>query len=191
MIKAFISEVGGGRTMCSIAECAAQEGRKIAYISTEISDKKVLERVKAFGPKFDKFVVFHKPIGEYGETANSLYKKIQMLSEEFDLICIDSPHLFKNFSLEKLNEVCFNSAMSSCTELWITMQAQKNFGSHSIPMLSAATVKKIEELNPVLKIKQISRRVENSLIPGVSLIEAIDLENKEVKTYNLTNLLNK
>ena len=184
MIKAFISKTGGGRTMCAIAECASQKDKKVAFVSLEISQNEIIKRVSKFNPVCEKFTAFSI---SSGITALNFYKKIKSIVEEYDLICIDSPQLIKCFDMHVLNNICFDNFTNQCQEMWITMQASTKFGDLSVSEIGAMTIKKTEEQFECLQIKQICRRINHSLVSG-NFIEAVDLETKEVKTYNLSNL---
>ena len=180
MIKAFISKVAEGRSMCAIAECAAQTNKKVAFISTEMPEEKIVKRFDVFKPKCSELLI--KYIPAYVNSVAELYKRVERFSEEFDLICIDSPHIFKTLNLHKLHDACFGSLMNQCEDLWITIQTN---GGPANP--SAADIRDAEK-QKILKVKQVCRKVEHPLIAGTSLIEAVDLETKEVKTYNLSNI---
>jgi hypothetical protein len=179
MIKAFISKVAEGRTLCAIAECALQKNKKVAFISTELSTKKILERFQLFKPQCEKLTVFYIPL--VVSTAG-FYKKLEQLSEEYEIICIDLAVSPKKLDLQKLNDSCFHSFMNQCQELWITAQLQ------NVPKVDKVLLEKTQKENELIQVKQICRKIEHPFISGVSLIEAVDLETKEIKTYNLTNL---
>ena len=178
MIKAFISKVGEGRTLCAIAECAAQKNKKVLFITTEVPEHTILQRLKVFEPKCEKLVVKFFPITQ---TMAGFYKLIEKSSEEYDVICIDLAVTPKSLDLQKLNDTCFNSFMNQCQELWVTVQANR-----TLDMSNQALIKK-SEIENLLMIKQICRKINHPLIGGW-FHEAIDLETKEVKTYNFSKL---
>lgn len=180
MIKAFISKVGEGRTMCAIAECAAQKNKKVVFITTEIPENKIAERFRAFEPKCEKLLIKYFPITH---SIAGFYKLIEKYSEEYDVICIDMDVSPRGLDLQKLNDTCFNSFTNQCQELWITVQANR-----TLDMANQSLIKK-SEIEKLLMIKQICRKINHPLIGGW-FHEAIDLEKKEVKTYNFSKLFN-
>lgn len=182
MIKAFISKNAGGKTLCSIAECSAQENKKVAFITTEAPEKDILDRFRMFNPVTKKLLVV------MSTSLANLYKKVETLSEDFDVICIDTPHIFPNLDLKKLNELCFGNAMNQCEELWITIQANRTIDLVDRAHASESKVIKNSEIKKILKIKQICESVNSEFIPGNRFIRANDLETQEVKTYNLTKI---
>lgn len=179
MIKAFISKVGEGRTLCAIAECAAQKNKKVVFITTEIHEHKIVKSFDLFKPGCEKLVIKFFPITQ---STVGFYKLIEKYSEEYEVICIDLAISPKSLDLQKLNDSCFKSFMNPCEELWVTVQANRdlNMADHKL-------VKKSEKKN-LLSIKQICESIQSPLLPGEKLIRAIDLETKEVKIYNINNL---
>ncbi len=180
MIKAFISRVGEGKTTCAIAECLAQENKRVAFITTELSTRQILNKAKAFENKSKSFVVFDMPASAM--TPLNFYKKVQKMSEEFDVIYIDCLHFAKGVNLQKLNDSCFGNFMNQCTELWIGMQANREIVWNDLNLV------KQTEIEGLLSIKKICRKIKNNFFPNNVLIEAIDLETRETKIYNFTNL---
>ena len=180
MIKAFIAQVGGGRTLCSVAECLAQKDKKIAYVSCETSVNKIIKFADGFESKCKNFTIFS---GHFSNPAQ-LYKKLEMLSEEYDLICIDALYVYKNIDYKKIEEICLDNIMNQCQEVWVTMQAKINF----IPTLSLENIEEREKKMGNIKIKQLCQKIESRLMPDSVLVQSIDLETKEVKIHNLTNI---
>lgn len=178
MIKAFISKVAEGRTMCAIAECAAQKNKKVVFITTEIPENKIVERFDAFEPKCEKLLIKNFPIAH---SIAGFYKLIEKYSEEYDVICIDLSVSPKSLDLQRLNDACFNTFMNQCQELWVTVQANR-----TLDMTNHSLIKK-SEIKDLLTIKQICRKINHPLISGW-FTEAVDLETKEVKTYNFSKL---
>ncbi len=184
MIKAFISQAAQGKSISLILEAASQENKKVAFISFEMSANFILKRLESIQNKTHSFVIY---VPNTKERLNTwLYKRIEKLSEEFDLICIDGVEVVPNLDLKKLNDVCFGNFMNQCTELWISKQTyNKSFVENYL--LDIKKVKEFEEKN-LLTIKQVCRKIDNTLIKNASFIEAVDLEKNEIKTYNLSNL---
>jgi hypothetical protein len=179
MIKAFISKVSEGRTMCAIAECAAQKNKKVVFITTEIPENKIAERFDAFEPKCEKLIIKFFPIAH---SIAGFYKLIEKYSEEYDVICIDLAVSPEDLDLQKLNDACFSTFTNQCQELWITVQANR-----TIDMTNLYLIKK-SEIENLLTIKQICRKMNHPRVSGW-FIESVDLETKDVKMYNLSKLL--
>lgn len=181
MIKAFVSQVGQGRTLCSVSECVSQVGKKVAYISCETSEKDIMKFAKAFEVKCSKFTVFRVPTG----AASNLYEKVKKLKDEYDIICIDAAYVFPRVSFKKLEEICFDSFFNNCEQLWVTLQLQKEISGYTEKsVLKAFKNSDFENI----KIKKVCRIVDNPFMPGVKFVQAIDLETKEINNYNLNKL---
>ena len=189
MIKEFISRTGGGKSAALLFEAARQKGKKVAFISLEMTAKHVIQRLQYITVTAEKLIVFN-PDGEYRNLSIWLQKKIEKLIEEFDIICVDAVDIVPNLDLKNLNNICFGNIMNQCDDLWIS----RNIAKPIFPSLhSEATIDRItaytDKLPDYVSLKQIVRRIEHPLLPEVALVEAIDFENKEVKMYNMSNLL--
>lgn len=180
MIKGFISKPGGGKSLCLMAEAAVQENKKVAFISLEMDEKTIRKRLDAIRPKTKEFNIYTP--GSFSSLENWLCKKVSKLSDEVDLICVDAVDMTPKLSLEKLHKACFGDFMSQCSELWVSM--------HYKPFADALTIPAVRNAeDEYFKVKQISIRTQHNLLPGINLIEAVDLETNEIKTYNISNLL--
>lgn len=180
MIKGFISKTGNGKSLSLLIEAAAQENKKVAFISLEMDEQTILKRLESLKSKTKEFNIYTP--NSFSNLDSWICKKLEKLSDEVDLICIDAVDNADNLTFEKLHSVCFGNFMNQCNELWVSLHIKKNLTENS------CLVSEKHISNEIFKVKQISRKIENNLLPGVKFIEAVDLENNEVKTYNLSNI---
>ncbi len=183
MIKGFISKPGHGKSLCLMVEAAAQENKKVAFISLEMDEKTIRKRLDAIRLKTKEFNIYTP--GSFSNLENWLCKKVEKLSDEVDLICIDSVDISPKLNLEKLHKACFGNFMSQCDNLWVSRHAL-----NSIPRTNEFTLVSVQNTqDEFFTVKQICRKIQHNLLPSFSLIEAVDLETNEIKTYNISNLL--
>lgn len=202
MIKSFIGKSGGGKSLCMLAEAVSQKDKKVAFISLEVDMPFLLKRLSQLPVNSNSLLLFNPPLEKTKTLSNWIFDKIKDLKSQVDIICIDnvdcvpldgfSLHKFQvlNLFFKQINELLSDSSV----ELWISkgvnikMDFSKNFVQEKKDYLTDLTCVSSFEVEDLIKVKQVCRKVENDLLKDVVLIEAIDLETKEVKTYNLTNL---
>jgi len=194
MIETFISKSGQGKTGCMLIEAAKQTGKNVAFISLEMPAGEIMRRLKCINPTTNSFKVF-TPRGDNKNLNEWLIEKLNSLSDEFDIICIDGVDccasskysIFKKEDFEKINHVCFKNSMSPCESLWVSKSFYQKLEFDNDYILNPKSIESFE-IEGLIKVKQVCRRFEHSLLPEVNLIEAIDLITKEVKTYNFSNI---
>lgn len=184
MIKTFISKTGGGKSLCLMLEAAKQSGKDVAFISLEMSAETIKKRIGLIGTDAKSFNIITPTESNYKNLGLWLNKKIETLCQEVDVICVDAIDLIPGFNVEKLDNICFGSMMNQCEELWASMNVCRE-----IKGFSKSVIEKTDGQSEFIKVKQICSRVEHPLMPGVFLIESVDLEKKEIKYHNASNLL--
>ena len=197
MVETFISHTGSGKSGCMLIESAKQTGKNVAFISLEISVKEIMSRLVHINPTANSFRVFAPRVDE--KTLSSwLVKKIAQLAEDFDIICVDAvDSVFfdagdikssgQSKFIEKINNACFNGFMTQCESLWVSKNVYRKMEFDEDYIVDAKAIESFE-IPGLIKVKQVCRRVEHPLLPGVFSIEAVDLVTKEVKTYNFSKL---
>lgn len=184
MIKEFISEVNGGKSLALLSQVAeaAKSGKKVVLMTLEVPAETFAKRLAKFGVTGGVTII--EPNSNVGYSGKWFFSKIMELASGFEVVAVDSVDVFlKKGDFERLDEVCFGSFMNTCNELWVTRQAMRN----SMEKITKADIKKREE-GGLFKVKQIVRRSNNEMFPEDSFIEVIDLENHEIKYHNLSNI---
>lgn len=193
MVETFISKSGEGKSACILIEAAKQKDKSVAFISFEMTTQEIMRRLDCINPTAKEITVF-TPSGNEKTLSVWLKDKLNQLAEKFDIICIDTVDLaasgnsvFKLSDYEEINQACFGGFMTQCESLWISQNVHRkmNYGENY-----AESVASIEsfEIEGLLKVKQICRKIEHPLLPGVSLIESVDLITNEIKIYNLSKI---
>lgn len=191
MVETFISKAGQGKSACMLIEAAKQNGKSVAFISLEMTTKQIMQRLECIKPTTNNFRVF-APRGDEKTLGSWLMVKLSQLAEDFDIICIDAVENSVNGYLKKsdykrLNKACFGGFMSQCESLWVSqhINAKLAYGENYMESIVAVESAEIEG---IVKVKQICRKIEHPLLPNTFLIESVDLVKKEVHAYNLSNL---
>lgn len=200
MVETFISKAGQGKSACMLIEAAKQSGKSVAFISLEMTTKEIMQRLKLIKPTTNNFRVFSPREGEAKfcfrrdeKTLSSwLMDKLSQLAEDFDIICIDAVEnsvngYLKKSDYERLNKACFGGFMSQCESLWVSQHINDKLAYGENYMESIVAVESAE-IEGLVKVKQICRKIEHPLLPNTFLIESVDLVKKEVHAYNLSNL---
>lgn len=183
MIKAFVSKVGEGKSLCMLIEAAAQEGKSVAYFTFELSERQIISRLDKIGVKASKFNICYIP---FGSPIKTIKAKIKRFAEEYDIVCVDGIEITKT-SLKSINEACFEGFMTQCSELWVTSNVNRMI-EDKVNYLAEANMWNSKE-DTLVKVKQVISKFKNPLIPNDRFIEVIDVEKKVVKVYNLSQIL--
>ena len=193
MVETFISQSGQGKSGCMLIEAAKQTGKNIAFISMEMTVGEIMRRLKCINPTTKSFKVF-TPKGDHKSLNRWLIKTLSSLADEFDIICIDAVDMasskhafFKKEDFEKINDACFKGFMTPCESLWVSKNIYRKMEFDEDYILNPSAIESFE-IEGLVKVKQVCRKVEHPLLPGMYSIEAVDLVTKEVKTYNFSNL---
>lgn len=193
MVETFISRAGAGKSGCMLIEAAKQKGKDVAFISLEMTEKEILRRLECIGTTTKSFRII-TPKAECKSLNAWLLKILPLLAEDYDIICIDAIDvasvkygLAKKADFEKINDACFKTFMTQCESLWVTHGVYRKMEFDEDYISNPEAVASFE-IPGIVRVKQVCRRIEHPLLPGMYSIEAVDLVAKEVKTYNFSKL---
>lgn len=191
MVETFISKAGQGKSICLLIEAAKQSEKSVAFISLEMTTQEIMKRLVCIKPTTNNFRVF-SPRGDEKTLSSWLMNKLSQLAEDFDIICIDAVEnsvngYLKKSDYERLNKACFGGFMSQCESLWVSQHVNYKLAYGEDYMESIVAVESAE-IEGLVKVKQICRKIEHPLLPNTFLIESVDLVKKEVHAYNLNNI---
>ena len=176
MILTYTSKAGQGKSSLMIIDAVkeASKGKKVAIISFEMSERKIMSRIekivdfyKLETPKEKRSLVVYQ--GVYGKSYD-LIKKVSKLYQEFDIICIDGcDEITNKDTCEPFLKKLFDLSLGK--EFWITQYSYLNVGEINSVVETTKSLKNI-----LITPKKHSLRVDDCL----TVVDFIDKTIEEI-----------
>jgi hypothetical protein len=198
-INLYSSKSGGGKSISMMIEAVklASDGKRVAFITAELSDRFVVKRMNNIANYLgvknlisrNTLIVFQVPF----DNQELLFSKLDSLKEDFDFIFIDpfetcvsrynQPSLLKarQDAFKKLvNVLCSDNFKAESIYSTVSCYTKSNgenvyVGSENLP----------EELKDKVKLKVFSSKIN---LAENSVITICDYDDRAVKEYNLTEI---
>jgi hypothetical protein len=198
-VNVYTSKAGRGKSFVMMIDAVkmAASGNKVAYITTETSDRFVVKRMNHIAKYFNlkgkisrkNLVIFSVPFGQEKIT----FDKIEKIKKDFDVLFLDPFEGIRSFeysatiSIFRRTQEAFvklvnvlDSEDSNLKSINTTVSAYLSLGSNNI------TFAGYQGFENRVVLKTFCSR---DYFGEQTIISASDFENKSVKEYNLTEIM--
>jgi len=198
-VKVYTSKAGQGKSFVMMIDAVkmAASGKKVAYITTELSDRFVVKRMnhiaKYLGLKGkisrDNLVIFSVPFGQEKIT----FDKIEKINKDFDVLFLDPFEGIRSFEYTEIKPI-FPITQEAFVKLVNVLDSEDSklksinttVSAYYWPLDGDITFAGSQGLEDRVVLKSFCSK---NYFGEQIIIIASDFENNSVKEYNLTKIM--
>lgn len=204
-VNIYTSKAGQGKSVIMIIDAVklASEGKKVAYITGEMTDRFIIKRMNHIAKYFNlkgkisknNLVVFSIPFGQDKVT----FDKIENIKKDFDVLFLDPFEAILSFEHSGQNPL-FNQVREAFSKLINILDSEDSVLKNIYTTLSCYNsavyldnnifFRGSQNLIGEMKDRVVLKKYISRNSSGYnSSIVACDFENKSIQEYNLTEIM--